>query len=456
MKLLLILASLLPSLTWAGPPPISEVAQRAIPSVVSISSTRKSTSLGSGVIIDREGLIVTSHHVIEGATRISVNLNSGGPGYPAKVVAGDSRSDIALIRLTKLPPTPLPALPWGDSDRVRVGDTVIAVGSPFGFRHTVTSGILSARGRSGATIASITGSPGNHAPDVEDLLQMDAAINPGNSGGPLLNAQGEMVGLNAAIFSQTGGFMGIAFAIPSKTVRQIADELIKNGKLLRAWIGVTAQNLEPELAPLFAGSDGSGALLSDVRPGSPAQKAELQPGDILRAFDGSPIRDAAELKQAVNRSKIGKKVRLDILRSGKIQNTELVIAEQPPAGADLLPEPPIPTPSPTIQLARSGKELGLSTQNVPADLRELLLLPKKLGVLITQVTPESPAALAGLSTGDVILSVNQRNSESSDGLQASIKDWLTQKKPGPLLLLVQRGPGDRIFVALPVELTAAS
>jgi serine protease Do len=360
---------------------------------------------------------------------------------------------VALLQLETSAESPqlpkLNPLKLGDSDRAKVGDSVIAVGNPFGFRHSVTSGIISARGRNGSTIGAMTGTPGENGPEVEDLIQTDAAINPGNSGGPLLNTQGEMIGLNAAIFSQNGGFIGIGFAIPARVVKEISDELIKSGKIIRGWIGVTAQTLDTELAPLLHAQGPQGALISDIRAGGPAQKSDLRPGDILLQFDGTPIRDSVHLKQVVSKTPAGKKVRLELLRNGKPETRELVVQEKGPLESKPIAEEE--SSEKALPPSKKTHDLGITLQNVPNDLRSLLELPAKEGVLISQVSPGSRAARAGLNTGDVILSLSLTPADSADALQKAIDSKLASKKPGPLLLLLQRGPGDRIFVALPVS-----
>lgn len=448
------LASVFPdAAVHAAPATLSELAQKTIPSVVAITSTRKSAhGMGSGVILREDGLILTSHHVVDGAGRIQVSILGQSRVLEASLLAGDSRTDIALIKLRDLPPIRLHPLKMGDSDRLKVGDPVYAVGNPFGFRHSVTSGIISARGRNGSTLGAVAGGVNESAPEVDDLLQTDAAINPGNSGGPLINSQGEMIGLNAAIFSQTGGFLGIGFAIPSKELRRISEELLQKGRIIRGWIGVTAQNLDPTLANLLGSTEPSGALVSDIKENGPASKAKVLEGDILLRFDGSPTPDALRLKQVVSRTSVGKKARIEILRDGKHETLDVTVAEQPTAPGDPLP-PPAPSPSPEIQIARAPKDLGLTLQSVPRDLKEIMLLPSNRGVLITQVHEGSLAAEAGLTTGDVLLSINRESCSSLEQAHKQIHSALAQKTPRPLLLLVQRGPGDRLFVALPASAT---
>jgi serine protease Do len=432
-------------------PTVTEIAKKAMPAVVSIQSMRqasagekRSLGVGSGVIIREDGLIVTSYHVIEGANRVTVNLEGKGEPLKAKIIAGDSRSDIALLQLQNRS-AKYASLKLGDSDRVQVGDPAIAVGNPFGFDHTVTSGIVSARGRNGASMGPF-GDPG---PDVDDMIQTDAAINPGNSGGPLLNGDGEMVGLNAAIFSQSGAFIGIGFAIPSRVVREITDQLLKNGRVVRGWLGVTAQNLDEHLAKKFK-TEARGALISDIRPKGPAFIAGLKPGDIIRSFDKQPVANSPTLKSLASKAVAGKTVEVEYLRDGKRTSAKLLIAEQPRTGTEGDDADAGLAAVEENKPPRSAADLGLTLQNVPADLRGMMGLSAKQGVLVGQVTPGSAAAESGLSPGDVLLSLESEAVASSEEVTVKIARWLkAYKSPDSILLLVQRGPGDKVFIALP-------
>ncbi len=434
----------------------SEIASRALPSVVSISTTRdgegaenRSVGVGSGVILRSDGLIVTSHHVIDGSKRVRVTLQGGGAPLDARILATDPRSDIALLRLEKGAPAPLPVLPLGDSDSVKVGDPAIAVGNPFGFNHTVTSGIISARGRPGAAMGPF-GDPG---PDVDDMLQTDAAINPGNSGGPLLDAGGRMIGLNAAIFSQNGAFIGIGFAIPSRVVQEITDQLLKNGRVVRGWLGVTAQSLDERLAAKFKTTP-QGALVSDLRQNGPAQKAGLRVGDVVKRFDQQPIKDSLDLKQRATAATVGKSVEIEAVRNGQKIVQTLLIGEQPKADFDesqstalsQLPGKAAKKPF------RAAKDLGLALQDVPSDLRGMMGLASREGVLVGQVTPGSVAEEAGIGSGDVLLAIERAPVSTSHEASMQIQRQLKKAAHGDhLLLLVQRGPEDRIFLVLPTQ-----
>ncbi len=447
-----------------GSSPVVEIARKALPGVVSIQTARKTApSVGSGVVFRADGTIVTSHHVIEGAEKVTVSFMGDDTPYPARVVAGDPSTDVALIRLEqpgpgKPPLPPLHPLKLGDSDRARTGDAVVAVGNPFGFKHTVTSGIISSRGRNGAAIGAMTGMPGENGPDVPDLIQSDAAINPGNSGGPLLNARGEMIGLNAAIFSQSGGFIGIGFAIPSRVVREITDELLAHGRIIRGWIGVTAQDLDEPLAALLHSGDRKGALVSDVRKGGPAESSGVRVGDLLLDFDGAHIEDALHLRRLVSQAKVGTHVKLALLRQGKRDELKVGVrerAQEPAIEGQGEAGPAADTLAAKTPPARSARDLGLVLQELTPELRKLMEITSGQGVLISQVAPETPAARAGINPGDVILSVGLAVSGSASALEKEIESMLKksskQKRTGPLLLWVQRGPGDRIFVALPVS-----
>ncbi|MEN9722828.1 MAG: hypothetical protein RJB38_814 [Pseudomonadota bacterium] len=435
------------------PVDISAIAKRAIPAVVSIQSLRnpgaaeqRSLGIGSGVVIRDDGLIVTSNHVIHGATKLTVSLHGHPTPYQAKILATDSRTDIALLKLES-PPTPLASLKLANSDVVRVGDPAIAVGNPFGFNSSVTAGIISARGRSGSAMTPL-GEPG---PDVEDMMQTDAAINPGNSGGPLLNSDGEMIGLNAAIYSQNGAFIGIGFAIPSKVIEEVTTQLLKNGRVIRGWIGVTAQDLSPLLASKFK-TDSQGALISHVRPESPASLAGLLPGDVIHHFDRQVVNDSLQLKALASQSPSGKTVVIDGLRAGKPLRVQLTIREQPQAPHDsndpakalaaIAKTPPRPF--------KTATDLGLALQNIPNDLRKAMDLGPKNGVLISQVSPGSLAFELGISTGDVLLSIEERPITQAEEANDQIIQWLKSVKKGDaLLVLIQREPGDRLYVAIP-------
>jgi serine protease Do len=291
---------------------------------------RKERSMGSGVIVNANGLIITNSHVVSKAEEIRVVL-SDKREFAAKLVGMDSKTDLAILRVDA---GGLQTIPWGDSDGLEVGELVLAVGNPFGLNQTVTMGIVSAVGRASMGIA-----------EYEDFIQTDAAINPGNSGGALVNARGELVGINTAIFSQSGGNMGIGFAVPSSMARSILDQLIKNGKVVRGWLGVSIQELSPELAQQFGVPDAKGVLVSEVLDDSPAKRGGVERGDIIQEYEGRPIDSPTQLRNAVARSHIGKKVRIKVIREGRAKAVELMVVEQPQSIARVADPPPSMSPA---------------------------------------------------------------------------------------------------------------
>ncbi|HXJ36320.1 MAG TPA: DegQ family serine endoprotease [Candidatus Eisenbacteria bacterium] len=377
----------------------------------------KARSLGSGFIIDPKGYIITNNHVVENADEIVVKLSTGKE-YKAKVVGRDAKTDIALIELKGA--SDLPAVKLSDSEGIRVGDWVVAIGNPFGLENTVTAGIVSALGR------HINQGP------YDNFIQTDAAINPGNSGGPLLNTKGEVVGINTAIFSRGGGNIGIGFAIPISLAHEIVPQLKERGHVTRGWLGVMIQKVTPDIAESLGLEDTKGALVADVVKEGPAEAAGLKQGDVIVEFDGKPVVDSAELPLLVARTGVGKSVKLKIIRDKNSQEVTVKIAE-------LKDE----------EQAESGgstsDDLGLAVQSLTPDLAENLNLDKSLkGVVVTQVEPGGPAAEAGLRRGDVILEVNRKPVKNAAAFQKSIRE---AGKGKSLLFLVRRGD-NTIFLAL--------
>lgn len=372
---------------------------------------RVAQSLGSGVILDADkGYIVTNHHVIDGAHEISVNL-SDGRTLQAEPVGSDAETDIAVIRV---PPESLQAVTLADSSALRVGDFVVAIGNPFGLGQTVTSGIVSAVGRTGLGIEG-----------YEDFIQTDASINPGNSGGALVNLRGELVGINTAIISQGGGNVGIGFAIPSNMARSIMEQLIEYGEVRRGILGVQAQDLTPELARAFDLEMQRGAVVTRVQAGSPADRAGLKSGDIITRFNGRTMRDSAEIRNAIGLLRIGQQVEMEIIRNGKTQTLRATI-EQPRlstlAGEKLHPR-------------LAGAILGEITEGMPQ-------FGKLEGVILLDVVPGSPAWHAGLRDNDVIVQANRQTVTSLEVLQKAGKG-----RNASLLLNVQRREG-ALFILL--------
>ena len=376
-------------------------------------------SLGSGVIVDPSGIALTNAHVVERGTDIEV-VTAEGKKHRAKVVGLDKRTDLAVLRLQGGGPYPSAVL--GDSDKVRVGDWVLAIGSPFGLQQTVTAGIISAKGR------SIGQGP------FDDFLQTDAAINPGNSGGPLVNMSGEIVGINSAILSRSGGNVGIGFSIPSNMAKRIYTELVARGKITRGWLGVSIQPLTPELAKSFGLKEPKGVLIADVVKDSPADKAGLVAGDVLMEFDGKKLEVPQDLQKIVAVTAPGKGVPVKLWREKGEKTLEIKIGE---------------TPEETAQLEPSGKSkslLGLETRPITPEIARQLNLRTTEGVLVARVEDEGPAAEAGLQRGDVIREVNRQRIKSEQDYERATQGL---KAGDRVTVLLQRGP-QSLYVAFTV------
>ncbi|MFO0768034.1 MAG: DegQ family serine endoprotease [Nitrospiraceae bacterium] len=385
---------------------------------------RKERGLGSGVIVDPNGLIITNNHVVNKADEIKVFL-SDKREFKAKLVGTDAKTDVALL---KIEATELPTVPWADSDKLEVGEFVLAVGNPFGLTQTVTLGIVSALGRA-AGIA-----------EYEDFIQTDAAINPGNSGGALVNVRGELVGINTAIYSQSGGNMGIGFAVPSNMAHSIMDQLVQHGKVVRGWLGVSIQELTPELSSQFGvPKDTKGVLVSDVMDDSPAKKAGLERGDVILEFDGKAMDSPAHLRNSVAQTPVGKRVAIKMIREKKSKSIELVIAEQPKnlaqAGSDEGGE----------SLAPAGLLSDLDVRELNDELAQRFgLKSSERGVVVVRVKSGSPAEEAGVKEGDVVLEVNRKavtSLKSYERLASSLP------KDQSVLLLLRR-QGRTIYLTL--------
>ncbi len=406
-----------------------EVVQAAMPAVVNISTTRlaegpqapmhpffndpmfrdffgdefsrrfpppreqRELSLGSGVIVEPNGYIVTNYHVVAQAEEIKVLLDSPRREFTAKLVGSDPKTDLAVI---KIDAQKLPTLPWGDSDKLRVGEDVLAIGSPFALSQTVTAGIVSAVGRANVGIA-----------DYEDFIQTDAAINPGNSGGALINANGELVGINTAIFSRTGGYIGIGFAVPSNMVRDVMHSLLTIGKVVRGWLGVSIQPVTPELAKQFQLPDTNGVLVSDVMAKSPAARAGITTGDVVLAYGDKSIDSPGLLRNLVAATEVGAQVKLTLLRRGERRTVAVRIEEQP---QETRAEGQSQAPG-----TESGGLVGVEVQELTPEIRQQLGLPPQTpGVVISGLDPSSPAAATGLQPGDVIAEINRQPVRSID------------------------------------------
>ena len=375
---------------------------------------RRESSLGSGVIVDASGYIVTNNHVIAKADEIKVVM-SDKREYTGKVVGTDPKSDIAVI---KIKAKNLPTIPWGNSDKLEVGEYVLAIGNPFGLNQTVTQGIVSAVGRANVGIA-----------DYEDFIQTDAAINPGNSGGALVNTRGELVGINTAIFSRSGGYMGIGFAVPSNMTRSVLQSLIETGKVVRGWLGVSIQGLTQNLAKQFDIKDAKGTLVGEVIPDSPAEKAGLQAGDVIIGFDGKDTDNPAVLRNTVAQTPIGKKVPVKLVRDKKVKTINVIVSEQP---KDL------DQVGSTVETEKEGTALaGLEVRKLTTALKNKLGVPfGTSGVVVTDVDADSSAAASGVRRGDVINELNRmpiRNIADFKRLASKI-----DKDDGVLLLLTRQ------------------
>ncbi|SIT65900.1 serine protease Do [Ectothiorhodosinus mongolicus] len=384
---------------------------------------RDSTSLGSGFIISADGYVVTNHHVIADADEIQVRL-SDRRTYDAELVGSDPSTDVALLRIQA---DNLPVLRLGDSSDLKVGEWVLAIGSPFGFDHSVTAGIVSAKGRSLPSE--------NYVP----FIQTDVAINPGNSGGPLFNLQGEVVGINSQIFSRTGGFMGLSFAIPIEVAADVVAQLKETGSVDRGWLGVIIQEVTRELAESFGMDRPSGALVARVLPDSPAEKAGIQAGDVIMKFNGEEVPRSSALPPIVGRSPIGQVAQVDVLRDGEAQTIGVRIEALPDDSPVARAQPQPPKAEPTQVGA-----LGMTLQPVPDQRREQLELPEG-GVLVAALE-SGIASRAGIRRGDILLMVNNQALESPQ--QAS--DVLTKLPAGRTArVLVQRSRGP-VWLALEI------
>ncbi len=365
----------------------------------------KQKSLGSGFIIDKEGYIITNNHVVEGAEEIKVTL-SNGKDFEGKVIGRDSKTDIALIKIKSW--KDLPIVKLGDSDTLQVGEWVIAIGNPFGFENTVTAGIISAKGR-------VIG-----AGPYDDFLQTDASINPGNSGGPLINTRGEVVGINTAIIA---GGQGIGFATPINMAKEILPQLKEKGKVTRGWLGVMVQHVTPELAKSFGLEEEKGALVADVTPDGPADKAKIERGDIIIEFDGKPIREMSELPKIVARTPVGKKAKVKVLRNGKEKVFWVVLGE--------LKEEMIAK----LQPSEFAEDLGITVRELTPLLAHRYGLSEESGLVITGVRRMSPADEAGLKTGDLIKEVDKQSVADIEDYKAKIEKL---QKGDTVLFLIKR------------------
>jgi serine protease Do len=385
---------------------------------------RRAIGQGSGfVFAAKDGLlsnkayILTNNHVVEDAAKIRVKFQDGRE-YDAKITGRDPRSDVAVIEIEG---SDLPALSWGDSSGLEVGEWVVAIGNPFGLSHTLTVGVVSATGRTSVGIN-----------DYEDFIQTDAAINPGNSGGPLVNLNGEVVGINTAIFSRSGGYMGVGFAIPSNLAKAIANQLIERGEVIRGYLGIMIQQLTPDLAESFAIDSTTGILVAQVSADSPAASAGLRQGDVIVEYQGKPVKNVGSFRNRVALTPPGSKETLTVVRNGKRKTLQVTIGK--------LTEDKRVAQGP----ARSADEIGLSVQTLTPRLAEQFNAQPGEGVVVTEVRPGSIAAMAGIETGSVVLQVNRQAVKNAAEFQRAVKQSSGEKR----VLLLVRKEGMQRFVAL--------
>ena len=426
---------------------VKSTANKVIPAVVSIASTvmvrdqafsdealpfglfkdpptRRQYGQGSGVIVAPDGYIITNNHVVADAIDVEVVL-ADRRQYKGRVVATDPKTDVAVV---KIQATKLPTVAWGDSSELDVGDFVLAIGNPLGLSRTVTFGIVSAVGRADVGVA-----------DFEDFIQTDAPINPGNSGGALVNIHGELVGINTAIASPTGGSVGVGFAIPSNMARASMQSLIKTGRVVRGFLGASTQDVSPPLGKIFRLPDVKGAIVTDVQSKGSAERAGLKRGDVVVRFDGGDVMDSGHLRNLVAQASIGSKHRLDLMRDGKLYQANLVIQEAPRERTK------------KIQAASSASTVhplaGVVFDDVTTPLARQMDLPVNRGVVVTDIEEGSLAEASGLQPGDVVVEFNRQYVKNFSTLQR-LADPL---KPSDLALLLVNRQGNVMYIPIQGE-----
>ncbi len=396
---------------------------------------RKVSSLGSGFVVDGvEGLVVTNNHVIDGADEIIVNFSDGSKLKVDKVLGKDPKSDLALLKVT--PKKPLADVKFGSSATLEVGDWVLAIGNPFGLGGSVSVGIISAKSR------DINSGP------YDDYLQTDAAINKGNSGGPLFNMDGDVIGVNTAIISPTGGSIGIGFAVPSDTVVAVVDQLKQFGRMRRGWLGVKIQTVNEDIAETLGVPDNMGALVSAITPDSPAAKSGLEVGDVIMKFDGKDVTTMRGLPKIVAQAPIGKAVDVEVLRKGETKKLSVTVGlmedDEAPAEEGAAPSAPGSAPA-TVSL------LGMKLATLTDESRRKYNLEAKVqGVLVEEVDPASPAGQKGLKAGDVIIEAAEEAVSKPEDLPKAVEKMKAVGRKA-VLLRVEDGKGDLRFVAIPIE-----
>jgi serine protease Do len=382
--------------------------------------SKRQRGSGSGVIFSSEGYIVTNNHVVAKSRELLVTLPDSRE-YPAQVIGADPETDLAVI---KIPAVDLPVIPWGNSTFLAVGQYVLAVGNPFGLNSTVTLGIVSALDRGGIGLARF-----------EDFIQTDAAINPGNSGGALVNTRGQLVGINTAIASQSGGYQGVGFAVPSSLARPVLEELIKHGKIVRGYLGLGVQEMTTELAPWFGLKSGEGALVTDVVPGGPADKAGIHRGEVILEYQGKSVKDGQMLLEHVTRAPIGEQIELGTIENGKERQVRAVIREQPP----------IPharrTRTPRVDHPLAGVEVADVDE---AAIQEYGLNPVTKGAVVAFLEEGCAAELAGIIEGDVIIELNKHPVESV----REYSSWFKRLKKEQAVLVVLVRSSRHLYVVV--------
>jgi len=399
---------------------------------------RQISSLGSGFIVDARGYVVTNNHVIADADQVRVILHDNTE-LEAKIIGRDPEVDIAVLKV--VPKTPLTAVQWGDSDKLRVGEWTLAIGNPFGLGGTVTAGIVSARGRD------------INAGRYDDFIQTDASINKGNSGGPLFNKAGEIIGINTAIFSQSGGSIGIGFAVPANLARPVVQQLIEYGRTRRGWLGVQIQSVTDEMVEALGLDRARGALVAKVVPGGPAEKAGVESGDVIVAVDGKPVDSTNSLTRAVAESAVGKTVSVDLVRKGKKRTVKATLGELEAALASAKTENKAKADDGRGKPGKNETELadlGLRVAPLTKELRKQYEIKDDVkGVVITEVDPEGPAAKRDVRAGDVIIEVSQSEVRNPDDVSEMLKA-LKDAKRRVALLQIQRS-GEPRFVPVPLK-----